>query len=108
MTITGDPHQLVADHRTPPPTLTRDNGLYWCRIPRPLNYEMIPMHILVNGTDTEIVPGTTLDRLIETLGLTGQRLAVEVNEELVPRSRFPVYPLSVADKVEIIQAVGGG
>ena len=66
------------------------------------------MQILVNGTVTEIAAEETLDRLIETLGLAGQRLAVEVNEELVPRSRFSVHTLSPADKVEIIQAVGGG
>ncbi len=66
------------------------------------------MQILVNGTVTEVAAGETLDRLIETLGLAGQRLAVEVNEELVPRSRFATRTLSPDDKIEIIQAVGGG
>ncbi len=66
------------------------------------------MQILVNGTVTECSAGETLHQLIDVLGLVGQRLAVEVNEELVPRSRFATYTLSPADKVEIIQAVGGG
>ncbi len=66
------------------------------------------MQILVNDTVTEFSAGQTLDQLIEMLGLVGQRLAVEVNGELVPRSRLATYTLSAADKVEIIQAVGGG
>ncbi len=46
--------------------------------------------------------------LIETLALTGRRLAVEVNAELVPRSRFDQHLLQPGDRVEIIHAVGGG
>jgi sulfur carrier protein len=46
--------------------------------------------------------------LIERLGLTGQRIAVEVNAELVPRSRFEAHALREGDRVEIIHAVGGG
>jgi sulfur carrier protein len=46
--------------------------------------------------------------LIEQLELSGQRLAVEVNEELVPRSRFEEHRLVEEDRVEIIHAVGGG
>ncbi len=66
------------------------------------------MQIQVNGNVTEFSAGETLHELIARLGLVGQRLAVEVNEELVPRSRFATHALSPADKVEIIQAVGGG
>jgi len=49
-----------------------------------------------------------VSELVEYLELLGQRFAVEVNAELVPRSRFAEHRLAVGDKVEIIQAVGGG
>lgn len=66
------------------------------------------MQILVNGNATEIPDGTTMAGLIDRLELGGQRLAVEVNAELVPRSRFSERRLAPNDKVEIIHAVGGG
>ena len=66
------------------------------------------MQIIVNGKATEIPAGTHMTGLIEQLGLSGQRLAVEVNEELVPRSRFDSHALDEHDRVEIIHAVGGG
>jgi sulfur carrier protein len=66
------------------------------------------MHIIVNGNPTEIPDGTDMAGLIDRLELTGQRLAVEVNEELIPRSQFARHGLSSGDRVEIIHAVGGG
>ena len=66
------------------------------------------MQILVNGDPREIPDGLTLDRLVEDLGLAGKRIAIEVNAELVPRTAFPGYALAPGDRVEIIQAVGGG
>lgn len=66
------------------------------------------MQIIVNGNPTEIPDGTRMADLIERLELKGQRLAVEINEELVPRSRFDAHRLAADDRVEIIHAVGGG
>jgi len=66
------------------------------------------MQIILNGNPTEVLDGIAMGDLIERLELTGQRLAVEVNEELVPRSRFREHRLVSSDRVEIIHAVGGG
>jgi sulfur carrier protein len=66
------------------------------------------MQIIVNGNPTEVPEGTSMAELIERLELTGQRLAVEVNEELVPRSRFEIHRLAPGDRIEVIHAVGGG
>lgn len=66
------------------------------------------MQIIVNGNPTEVPDGTDMAGLIDQLELSGQRLAVEVNEELVPRSRFGEHRLAPSDRVEIIHAVGGG
>ena len=66
------------------------------------------MQIIVNGELTDIADGIKMSALIEHLGLTDKRLAVEVNEELVPRSRFDQHTLASNDHIEIIHAVGGG
>jgi sulfur carrier protein len=66
------------------------------------------MQIIVNGNPTEVPDGIDMAGLIDQLELSGQRLAVEVNEELVPRSAFEQHRLSPSDHVEIIHAVGGG
>jgi sulfur carrier protein len=66
------------------------------------------MHIQLNGTDRVIPDAMTMSGLIDHLGLSGRRLAVEVNRELVPRSQFAEHPLQEGDSVEIIHAVGGG
>lgn len=66
------------------------------------------MQIQVNGVTTELEDGAPMSSLIERLGLTGWRIAVEVNAQLVPRSLFAAQPLHEGDRVEIIHAVGGG
>jgi sulfur carrier protein len=66
------------------------------------------MQIYLNGEEKQIPDGLDVAGLIEMLELTEQRIAVEVNAELVPRSTFPGHSLRAADRVEIIQAVGGG
>lgn len=66
------------------------------------------MQIYLNGEEKQIPEGLDMASLIELLELTDQRIAVEVNEELVPRSTFPGRSLRADDRVEIIQAVGGG
>jgi sulfur carrier protein len=66
------------------------------------------MQIIVNGSTTEIPDGLDMKGLVEQLDLAGRRIAVEVNQELVPRSRFDGYRLTAGDRVEIIHAVGGG
>lgn len=66
------------------------------------------MNITVNGSPRTARPNTTLAGLIGQLGLAEKRLAVEVNEEVVPRSRYESYSLGPGDRVEIVQAIGGG
>jgi sulfur carrier protein len=66
------------------------------------------MQIIVNGDPAEVPEALPMLDLLERLELTGRRLAIEVNEELVPRSRFATHRLQAGDRVEIIHAVGGG
>lgn len=66
------------------------------------------MQISVNGRTTEVPDGIDMAALITRLDLEGRRMAVEVNAQIVPRSQFAQHRLNPNDRVEIIQAVGGG
>ncbi len=66
------------------------------------------MQIQVNGELRRAPEGLTLAALVDELGLAGTRYAVEVNEELVPRSEHETFTLSDGDRVEVVQAIGGG
>ena len=66
------------------------------------------MQIILNGDPRTVTDGATVASLIEQLDLAGKRLAVEVNEEVVPRSRHAECALANGDQVEIVHAIGGG
>ncbi|MBV2092788.1 MAG: thiamine biosynthesis protein ThiS [gamma proteobacterium symbiont of Stewartia floridana] len=66
------------------------------------------MQIYLNGLEKQIPDSLDMAGLIEMLDLTDQRIAVEVNEELVPRTTFSGHILNDQDRIEIIHAVGGG
>ena len=66
------------------------------------------MQIWLNGETREVPAGYTLADLIAELDLAERRLAVEINQAIVPRSGYAQRPLRESDRVEIIQAVGGG
>jgi len=66
------------------------------------------MQIQVNGEPRKVAEGATLASLVADLALEGSRYAIEVNEELVPRSEHAGYRLQPGDRVEVVQAIGGG
>ena len=66
------------------------------------------MKIELNGDAKEIAEGLSAAVLLENLELSGKRLAMEVNEEILPRSQFDSYIFQPGDKVEIVHAIGGG
>ena len=66
------------------------------------------MQIKLNGEATEVDEGTTLQTLVERLALAPDRLAVELNHEVIRRARWPGVKLSEGDRVEIVHFVGGG
>ena len=67
------------------------------------------IQITINGNAREFEATiSTLSDLVEKLGLTGKRLAIERNGEIVPKSTFAEVPLQNGDKLEIVGAVGGG
>jgi len=65
------------------------------------------MRVIINGEPKGVTDSTTVAELLEMLGVSG-RFAVEVNEEIVPRSQYSCQTLQPADKIEIVKAIGGG
>jgi sulfur carrier protein len=66
------------------------------------------VEVFVNGEVRELPEGMTVTQLLEDMALTGKRLAVEVNLEIVPRSSHMTHILRAGDRVEIVHAIGGG
>ena len=66
------------------------------------------IEIFLNGKTQSVEDNCSVAALIQTLDLKNKRLAVEVNLEIVPRSQFEHQILAAGDKVEIVQAIGGG
>jgi len=66
------------------------------------------MHIILNGEPREVGDKSSLSQLVHRLQLTGKRLAIEVNQDIIPRSTHDSYILKEGDQVEIVHAIGGG
>lgn len=66
------------------------------------------MRIFLNGEERSLERPLTVSELLETLELGGHRVAVEVNREIVPRSRHANLVLNENDRVEVVRAIGGG
>ena len=66
------------------------------------------MQIILNGESVETPDGLTAAELIRHLGLENERLAMEINQEIAPRSRHHEIMIKPDDKVEIVRAIGGG
>lgn len=64
--------------------------------------------IRVNGVERPLAGGASVADLVRELSLEGKRIAVELNGEIVPRSRYRETPLEPGDRLEIVGAVGGG
>jgi len=66
------------------------------------------MDIKINGEARQFPAQLTVAGLVEILGYTGKRIAIERNGEIVPRSRHAEVLLVEGDCLEVVVAVGGG
>jgi sulfur carrier protein len=66
------------------------------------------MRIQLNGEPFELPDGATVAALLTRLDLTGRRIAVELNQDIVPRSQHAETSLNEGDQVEVVHAIGGG
>jgi sulfur carrier protein len=62
----------------------------------------------INGETRTIPPVSNVAELLESLGISGSRVAVEINRKIVRRGEWESTPISNQDRVEIVQFVGGG
>ena len=66
------------------------------------------MKLIINGEEREFEAVSTLPELLAQLGLKPDRVAVELNRELIPRERWASARLNEGDKLEVVHFVGGG
>ena len=66
------------------------------------------MKIIVNGEEISLPEDSNIQDLVAQLGFTNKRIAIEVNEAIIPKSKHQSHLLDSLDRVEVINAVGGG
>jgi len=66
------------------------------------------MQVMLNGDTADIKEGSTVAELLEQLQIGRERVAVEVNLEIVPKSTYDSHTLATEDRIEIVHFVGGG
>ena len=66
------------------------------------------MELIINGEARHFSAPLTVAALVDQLGYTGKRIAVECNGEIVARGRHAETDLADSDRIEIVVAVGGG
>jgi thiamine biosynthesis protein ThiS len=66
------------------------------------------MKLIINGEDREFTALASVADLIAQLGMKPDRVAVELNRDLVTRDRWAATPLAEGDRLEIVHFVGGG
>lgn len=66
------------------------------------------MEITLNGERQPLAPSTTVAALLASHGMAERRVAVEINGEIIPRSRHDTHPVQEGDQIEIVHALGGG
>jgi thiamine biosynthesis protein ThiS len=65
------------------------------------------MKLMINGQEQDFTP-ITLAKLVEQLGMKPDRVAVELNRNIVPRNQWAETYLAEGDQLEIVHFVGGG
>ena len=64
--------------------------------------------VYVNGTKTDISQNTSLRALLNQLEIAGEKVAVERNLEIVPKSLYAETILTDGDRLEVVHFIGGG
>ena len=66
------------------------------------------MTLTINGENRNFTSVSTVSDLVSQLGMKADRVAIELNRDLLPRDRWSSTQLSDGDKLEIVHFVGGG
>lgn len=65
------------------------------------------MQVFINGKSTDLAASATVADVLRQMNIEG-KVAVEINRDIVPRSRFEQHRLNEGDTLEIVHAIGGG
>lgn len=65
------------------------------------------MEVLLNGQQHIVADTVTVNDLINELQLSG-KFAIEINETIIPRSEYAQAVIHQGDRIEVVQAIGGG
>jgi thiamine biosynthesis protein ThiS len=68
----------------------------------------MPLQVTVNGMTMQLPSGCTVAALLAELATDAARVAVERNQDVVPRARWDATALADGDQIEIVTFVGGG
>lgn len=66
------------------------------------------MNIIVNGETHNVPENCSAAALIQILNMQNDKIAMEVNLEIVPRSHYETFLFKPEDQVEVVRAIGGG
>jgi thiamine biosynthesis protein ThiS len=66
------------------------------------------MKLRINGEERSFASAATLAALVAELGMKDDRVAIELNRDIVPRARWTETRLREGDELEIVHFVGGG
>lgn len=69
---------------------------------------MRPIQLTVNGQPRQAPARMTVSQLLAELKLAPRGIAVEVNQQVVPRGKHAEHELADGDRLEIVSLVGGG
>jgi sulfur carrier protein len=66
------------------------------------------MEIILNGEKRNLTDGLSVLDLVQQLGFSAERLAIELNLQIIKREQWATSILKQGDRIEIVQFVGGG
>lgn len=66
------------------------------------------MNVIINGEKKDVPGEIDLKALLDHLALPQQRIAIELNKEVIRRKDWQITKLSESDKIEVVHFVGGG
>jgi len=69
---------------------------------------MSAVTVVINGESREVPLGLTVNEMLAQLGIPAGRVAIEYNQDILPRSRWDQTHIKHGDRFEIVHFVGGG
>ena len=71
-------------------------------------FQFVMLTLQINGERKQFPPNISVAGLVTAMALTGKRIAIELNGEIVPKGSHVTTQLQDGDKLEVVVAVGGG